>query len=60
VVELRARDLRVDVFRSGEEGTVVRVTHVPSGKAVTVDDQEMVVLSRDRAIALLEDQPGGD
>ncbi|HVA59209.1 MAG TPA: hypothetical protein VNG13_01575 [Mycobacteriales bacterium] len=58
-VELAPGELRIDVDRAGHR-TAVRVTHVPSGKSVTVDDEPSNHLSRERALTLLGKRLGGD
>jgi protein subunit release factor A len=56
VVDLSPEDVRVDVIRiAGDGPCAVRVTHVPTGTAVTVDDQLTIKDNRARAIALLRE-----
>jgi protein subunit release factor A len=50
-------DLRVDVIRVSDEGPChVRLTHVPTGKVITVVDQSSIAENRERAIALLAEE----
>ena len=46
-------DLRIDTFRVAEHDSAVRVTHVPTGAAVIVDDEASVDANRREAIARL-------
>jgi protein subunit release factor A len=51
-----AEDLRIDVARMiGDGPCAVRVTHLPSGTTVTVDDQDSTAANREVAVARIEE-----
>ncbi|MFI5116073.1 MAG: arginine--tRNA ligase [Terriglobales bacterium] len=48
------RDLRVDTFHASDSDRVaVRITHIPSGKVITVHEEGSVGIARQKAIDLL-------
>jgi peptide chain release factor 2 len=58
-MEIAPEDLRVDVMRMMGGGPCgVRITHIPSGTVVGVDDQPSTEENRERALFLLREQLG--
>ena len=53
-VEVNAKDLRVDTYAStGAENPAVRITHIPTGTAVSSDTEVSQQKNRERAMSLL-------
>ncbi len=59
-VELASEDLRIDVGRQiGGGACSIRITHLPTGTTVTVDDQPTTKDNRNRAMAMLRESLAG-
>lgn len=55
-VEIDPQDLRIDIIEpTRDRHWAVRITYLPTGTTVTVDDHPSQLANRDRALELLRD-----